>query len=309
MPSGIVIATAAASLLGFLLNASVLYIVFSRRSHRYHLLFAAVLFICALWDGGIFLTMVRNSHLEEIPVYGYVVTLPCILLPALIFHFTQAYLGLSYRWVVVLLWVSGIVTVMLSALGILWPIEGVYEYPWGNIFRNASPPIAVVVPLLYNSVTIAVSCRLLLRVRSANPGSLAARHALYIIFGFSAIGLAMLKVFVVYGINVPLFLPLGMILNDIFASVIGLAIVKQRLFDITLILKKSAFYSVLAAIVIFVFSLSEHTLASYIGELIGERSQMPHVVSIAIAIAILLPLYRRMEHALDNFFSKRKFDF
>jgi hypothetical protein len=50
-------------------------------------------------------------------------------------------------------------------------------------------------------------------------------------------------------------------------------------------------------------------LASYIGQLIGERSQMPHFVSVAVAIAILLPLYRRMDHALDNFFSKRKFDF
>ncbi len=309
MPSGIVISTAVASLLGLLLNASVLYIVFSRRSRRYHLLFAAILFICAIWDCGIFLTMARNSHLEEIPVYGYVVTLPCILLPALIFHFTEAYIGLRHTWMVVLLWSASVVTLVLMTSGILWPIEGVYEYPWGNVFRVASPPIAVVVPLLFSSLAVAASCWLLFRVHKADPGSLAARHALYILVGFSTIGLAMLKVFVIYGIDVPLFLPLGMILNDVFASVMGLAIVKQRLFDITLIVKKSAFYSVLAASVIFAFSLSEHTLASYLGALIGERSQMPHVVSVAIAIAILLPLYRRLEHALDTYFAKRSFDF
>jgi hypothetical protein len=154
-----------------------------------------------------------------------------------------------------------------------------------------------------------LSGRLLLRANRAQRGTLAARHALYILVGFSAIGLAMLKVFVVYGINVPIFLPLGMILNVVFASVIGLAIFKQRLFDITLIVKKSAFYSVLTALVIFVFSLSEHTLASYIGHLIGERSQIPRIFSVAIAIAILLPLYRRMEHALDRYLSRRTFDF
>ena len=191
----------------------------------------------------------------------------------------------------------------------LWPIRGVYEYPWGNIFRVESPSFAVVIPLLNSSLIVAASCWLLSRIRRADPGSLAARHALYIIVGFSAIGLAMLKVFVIYGINIAIFLPMGMILNDVFASVIGLAIVKQRLLDITLVVKKSAFYSVLAAIVIFVFSLSEHTLATYIGDLIGERSQMPHFISLAVAIAILLPLYRRMEHAMDSFFARRKYDF
>jgi hypothetical protein len=48
MPSGIVIATAVASLLGFLRNASVLSIVFARRSRPYHLLFAGILLICVV---------------------------------------------------------------------------------------------------------------------------------------------------------------------------------------------------------------------------------------------------------------------
>jgi hypothetical protein len=69
--------------------------------------------------------------------------------------------------------------------------------------------------------------------------------------------LAMPKLLPVYGINVPAYLPLGMILNDVFAFIIGFAIVKERLFDITLIVKRSALYSVLAAVAIFVFGLKE----------------------------------------------------
>ena len=113
----------------------------------------------------------------------------------------------------------------------------------------------------------------------------------------------------IYGINVPAYLPLGMILNDVFAFIIGFAIVKERLFDITLIVKRSALYSVLAAVAIFVFSLSEHTLAAYLGNLIGEKSRMPEFVSVAVAIAVLLPLYRRLEHTLDVYFAKRRIDF
>jgi hypothetical protein len=309
MLSGILISTAVASLLGLLLNVVVLYLVFSRRSRPYHLLFSAVVLICAIWDLGIFLIVIRNNHPQEIEFYGYIVTLPCILLPAIIFNFTESYLRLSHTVVVRLLWAISILALALMALGVPWPIEGIYEYSWGNIFRVASPSIAVLIPISLFALAVTVSCWQLYRAYRANPESLASRHAFYMLVGFAAIGLAILKVLVIYGINTPLLLLIGMILNDIFAAVIGIAIVKQRLFDITIILKKSALYSAIAAIVFFVFSLSEHTLASYLGDLIGERMQIPYLISVAISIAILLPLYRRLEHMIDRYFKDRRFDF
>ena len=309
MPSAIVISTAVASALGFLLNASVLYVVFTRRSRPHHLLFAAILLVCALWDSGVFLAMVRNSHLAELPIYGYIVTVPCIFLPALVFHFTQSYLGLSHTWAVRTIWAVSFVTAAAQASGILWPVQGVYQYPWGNIFRMAAPPIAAAVPLAFFSSVFGASCWLLSRAYREDPRTLAARHSLYILLGFAAMTLAMPKLLPVYGINFPAYLPLGMILNDVFAFIIGFAIVKERLFDITLIVKRSALYSVLAAVAIFVFSLSEHTLAAYLGNLIGEKSRMPEFVSVAVAIAVLLPLYRRLEHTLDVYFAKRRIDF
>ncbi len=98
MPSAIIVSTALASLVGLLLNISVLYPVFSRRSRGYHLLFSRILLVCAVWDLGILLIMARNNHPQEIATYGYIVMLPCILLPAMIFHFTEAYLGLAHTW-------------------------------------------------------------------------------------------------------------------------------------------------------------------------------------------------------------------
>ncbi len=309
MPSAIVVSTAVASFVGFLINTSALYLVFSRRSRGYHLLFSAILLVCSVWDAGIFLMMVRNSHPEEIAAYGYVVALPCILLPALIFHFTESYLGLSHSWAVILLWIAGAASLLAMASGVLWPIEGVYHYAWGDIFRVASPPIAALVPISFTSGTAAVSCWLLYRRYKADPSGVSGRHALYVLIGFAAIGLAMLKVLVIYGIDAASLLPMGMILNDVFAAVIGLAIVKERLFDITLIVKKSAFYSALAAVVVFVFTLTEHALTSYMGGLIGGQSEISHFASLAIAVAVLLPVKRRLERATERFFEKKRFEF
>ncbi len=202
-----------------------------------------------------------------------------------------------------------LVTAATTASGILWPVQGVHEYPWGNIFRVAAAPVVATVPLAFDAIVAGASCWFLSRAYKGDPRTLAARHTLYILVGFSAMALAMPKVLLVYGINVPAYLPLGMVLNDVFTFVIGFAIVKERLFDITLIVKRSALYSVLAAVAIFVFSLSEHTLATYLGDLIGEKSRMPEIASVAVAIAVLLPLYRRLEHTLDAYFAKRRIDF
>lgn len=58
--STVVTFTAISSFIGFLLNSTVLYLVLSRGKKPYHYLFAGVLFICALWDLGIVMAMLRN---------------------------------------------------------------------------------------------------------------------------------------------------------------------------------------------------------------------------------------------------------
>ena len=90
MASPIVILTAVESGLGTLLTGTVLYLVLSRGRKAYHYLFAAILFICFIWDLGTFLLMIRNEHLAELPIIGRVAILPCIFIPVLIFHFVNS---------------------------------------------------------------------------------------------------------------------------------------------------------------------------------------------------------------------------
>ena len=100
-----------------------------------------------------------------------------------------------------------------------------------------------------------------------------------------------------------------MLLNDIFVAIIGLAIIKDKLFDITVIVKKGALYSILAGLLIFVYSFSEHILVTYIGETIGERSNWLHLISIAVGIAVLMPVKNRLERAVEGYFVHKKLEF
>ena len=150
-----------------------------------------------------------------------------------------------------------------------------------------------------------VSVWLLYGYRAQSTVRLERRHTAYIMAGFLAIAVATVKILLTIGVDVPFLLPLGMALTDVFAAVIGVAILKDRLLDITVIVKKTAIYSALAAVVVVVFGLCEHLLAASVAEFIGEESQLLHLISVVVVIALAMPLKGRLERFMDRVFARR----
>jgi hypothetical protein len=309
MASPIIISTAVASLLGFLLNSAGLYLVISNARRRFHYLFAGILLTCAIWDLGIFLSMIRNSHLDELIAYGYFALTPAYFIPALVHQFSFDYVGKRYKWSVYLIWAVCAAMILMVLEGTYAGFEGTFSYSWGNIFKPKQNIALFVIIFILWLASMLSSVWILYRGRRVAVSALARRHYSYIIAGFLAITIAVVKALITMGIDIPIVLPMGMVLNDIFAALIGIAIVKERLFDITVIIKKSALYSLLAGFIIFLFSFSEHIFATYLGHLVGEHSEWLHFISIAIVIAVLMPVKHRLESFLDKAFAQRKLEF
>ena len=308
MPSFIVIVTAVESGLGFLLASTILYLVLSRGRKTYHFLFAAFLLICAMWDLGVFLLMIRNTHLNELPVIGHIIALPCGFIPALLFHFSCQYTRHPVKWATALVWAFTASFWLLSLFGLYWKIDGVYIYEWGNVFRVTPGFLDTVGLVVWFAFTLS-ACWLLYKASKRAVSLIERRHDLYIFAGFLVITFAIVKVGVVQGINVPFLLPLGMFLVDVFNAIIGIAIIKDRLFDITVIIKKGTLYSLLAALLIFIYSLSEHLLVTYIGEAVGENSALLYFISIAVGVAICIPVKNRLERLMERYFAQKKLEF
>ena len=308
MPSPIVIITAIESGLGFLLSSVILYLILSHRRKTFHYLFSAFLFLCTIWDLGTCLLMIRNDHLNELQVIGYIIGLMCGFIPALLFQFSNLYTGRPIKWAIILVWVLTGVLWVLTLLGLVGKVEGVYTYHWGNIFRFAPSVFDPVVMIVWFGFNL-WACWLLFRGAKRALSGLERRHYLYITSGMLVITFAVLKVGVAMGINLPFLLPLGMFLVDIFNAIIGIAIIKDRLFDITVIIKKGTLYSILAALLIFVYSFVEHILVTFIGERVGENSTFLHLIAIAIGIAVLMPVKNRIERGVERYFSLRKLEF
>ncbi|MCJ7584625.1 MAG: hypothetical protein MUO30_07630 [Anaerolineales bacterium] len=302
------IITAIESGFGFLLTSTILYLVLARGRKAYHYLFAAFLLICVIWDLGTFLLMIRNEHVEELDIIGRIAILPCIFIPALIFHFANLYTGRPIKWAIALVWGSTGATWVPILAGVFYRIEGIYTYKWGNIFRVVPSVLDPMVFIFWFGINLS-ACWLLFKSARKATSRLERRHYLYIISGFLALTFAVVKALVTMGIDISFLLPLGMFLVDIFNAIIGIAIIKERLFDITVIIKKSAIYSALAAIVIFVFSFSEHILVTYLGESIGENSNLTYLISIAVGIAVLMPVKNRLERSMEGYFAHKKLEF
>jgi hypothetical protein len=304
-----ILVTSITSSLGFILNSTMLFLVLTKSREKYRYLFGGFLLVCALWDIGIVLAMVRNSHVSELPVYGYIIFWPCLFIPVLVYHFTHAYLNRPKKKMTIILWTVTVILFVLGVSGLLGRIEGVYNYNWGNIFKPDSMlRIGCLASIPIWFFCIWTSCWSMFRARQRETRPLKRRHLLYMLVSFFIISLALVTI-ILYGIDNPFLLPAGMLFNDVSGSLIGIAIIKYRLFDITIIIKKTTIYSILAAVIVFVFSLSEHLLATYVGSLFGEQSFYIHMISIAAVIGVVMPVRKRVEISIERFFARKRVEF
>ena len=68
---------------------------------------------------------------------------------------------------------------------------------------------------------------------------------------------------------------------------------------------KDALSSLLLGMVIFLFSFSEHLLASRLGEYVGGHSPVIHLLTIAIVILLLMPVKQRIERLIETTFKDK----
>jgi len=251
--------------------------------------------------------MVRNDYVESLSYIGQTTILPCLLIPALVFHFAVQYTSRKIKWALALVWVLTGAVWVTAMMGITYKVEGLYEYEWGNMFRVAPSILNLFILLLWFTINLS-GCWLLYRGAKKIDSHSDRRHYIYVISGFLVLTFSIVKALVTMGVNVAFLLPLGMFFVDLFNAIIGIAIIKEKLFDITVIIRKATLYSLLAGLLIFIYSLSESFFVTFIGERIGGHSTILNFISISIGIGVLIPVKNRFERIINSYFAKHKFE-
>jgi signal transduction histidine kinase len=213
--------------------------------------FAAFASSMVLWNGGVF--WLRAAATENEAFFAEVVIhMGVIALPAVYLHFVLAFLGATdsgKRWLRASYAVAAAFTV-LNLSGSAWLIRGVTRTYWG--WAPVPGPLYAPFLVFFNTVLIYGLWRLT-RARAAADSSYLRNRIRLVMLGtiVSLAGGAVDFLRFVVARVVPAadqVYPIGIPANMVFALVLGTAILRYRLFDVSAVMKALAAYGMVWAV-------------------------------------------------------------
>ncbi len=272
----------------------------SDRSHRSTRTFSAVASALALWNIAVF--GLRSSVDPAFALqWERLLHVAVALLPALFYHYVLAFLNLSARRA------SLIVAYALAALFIVaipsaWFMSGVHATEWGYA-PVAGPVYAPFLAYVYGYFLLGLA-RLVRALHRARPGFHRTR-ARWIVAGVIVSLVGGLVDFARFTLGWQHLYPIGIPANALFALALGVAVVRYRLMDIGVVVRRAVLYGLTSlALAPLVFAAVYLTAAFGAGS--PPLGSLGTSLIAVAAIAVAMPLLRKLERLLERLIFHRE---
>jgi hypothetical protein len=219
-----------------------------------------------------------------------------------------------WRWLIVLgVGVSVFIALAVTFSQQLGPLDGNWTLrnPIGFISREAFQSDLINIPTSVSVLLLTVLCAASQFVRFRRAGAV---ERLQIKWLFSAAAL-FTAVYAPGFFNESFQASVSLVWNLLFTlailaipSTIGIAVLRYRLYDIDIIIRKTLVYATLTALLALVYFGCVVLLQSLFEALTGQQSPIVIVVSTLVIAALFNPLRRRVQSVIDRRLYRRKYD-
>ncbi|MBI4790317.1 MAG: hypothetical protein HY782_25065 [Chloroflexi bacterium] len=284
-----------------LVYVAIALIIYRRKSDSPIGLFAS-LFLVTFGIGGssYVLTPLMVQHSAGFFLTGSVTTLAYSMLPLFFYLFPDGRLVPRWAWIPAGLW-------------------AVSTFFWN--FAPRSPLNPTYWPLwLYSLYLLLVwGSALFAQVyRYRRVSSLAQRQQTkWLVFGFGLMVLLLLPPFFLLPILLPsaeseafysILMPVQTLAMSIIPIALAISILRYRLWDIDILIRRTLIYAVLTASLAFVYFGSVVLLQQLLRAVTGQASELAIIVSTLAIAALFNPLRKRVQDTIDSRFYRKKYD-